>query len=91
MARDNRLYSGFMNHDYVLTFWIADDARRAKLVELCRGPWQGDEVTRDTWEVSTPLDPEHMEQAVVSLMGEGDRAAYYYLSDAKRIFRVVLR
>ena len=51
MPRDNRLYSGFVLHDYVLTFHVSDDERRAKLVELCKGPWLGDEVTPTTWEV----------------------------------------
>jgi hypothetical protein len=31
-----------------------------------------------------------MEQQILELLEEGDRAAYYYLSDSKRIFRVVL-
>jgi hypothetical protein len=90
MPRDNKLYSGFSNHDYILTFSIADAASRARLIELCRGPWQGDEVTADTWEVSNTLSPDEMERAILDLMGESDRAAYYYLSDTKRIFRVIL-
>ena len=90
MARDSKLYSGFMNHDYILTFSIQDQASRTKLVELCSGPWQGDEVTKDTWEISNPLSPDEMEKAILALMGDEDRATYYYLSDAKRIFRVIL-
>lgn len=90
MPRDTRLYSGFMNHDYVLTFSIADAKNRAKLVELCRGPWQGDEVTAHTWEVSNTLSPDQMESAILALLGDDDRAAYYYLSDSKRVFRVVI-
>jgi hypothetical protein len=90
MPRDAKLYSGFMNHDYVLTFSIRDPTSRSKLVELCKGPWQGDEVTRDTWEISNTLSPDDMERAVLELLGDEDRAAYYYLSDSKRIFRVVL-
>jgi hypothetical protein len=90
MPRDSKLYSGFMNHDYILTFTIQDDASRAKLVELCSGPWQGDEVTKDTWEISNRLSPDEMEKAILALMGDDDRATYYYLSDAKRIFRVIL-
>ena len=90
MARDNKLYSGFMNHDYVLCFHVKDAAARQKLVELCQGPWQGDEVTPDTWEISNTLSPDEMESAIVAILGEGDRAAYYYLSDTKRMFRVVL-
>jgi len=90
MPRDNKVYSGFMNHDYVLSFHIADADNRKKLLELCAGPWMGDEVTPDTWEISNSLSPDAMEQAIAELMGEGDRAAYYYLSDAKRLFRVVL-
>lgn len=90
MPRDNKLYSGFMNHDYILTFSIADQESRARLVALCVGPWQGDEVTANTWEVSNTLSPDQMERAILDLMGDEDRAAYYYLSDAKRMFRVIL-
>jgi hypothetical protein len=84
------LPSGFMNHDYVLTFSIADEANRAKLVALCEGPWQGDQVTASTWEISNDLSPDQMEKQVLALLADGDRAAYYYHSDTKRIFRVVL-
>jgi hypothetical protein len=90
MARDNKLYSGFVRHDYILTFSIEDAASRAKLVELCSGPWQGDEVTPSTWEISNTLSPDEMEATIGDLLGERDRAAYYYLSDSKRMFRVVL-
>jgi hypothetical protein len=90
MARDNRLYSGFVRHDYVLTFQVADPARRARLVELCAGPWQGDEVTPHTWEVSNTLSPDEMERALLDILDDGDRVVYYYLSDSKRIFRVLL-
>jgi hypothetical protein len=90
MPRDSKLYSGFMNHDYILTFTIQDETSRGKLVELCSGPWQGDEVTKDTWEISNTLSPDEMEKAILALMGDEDRATYYYLSDVKRIFRVIL-
>jgi hypothetical protein len=90
MARDNELHSGFMNHDYVLTFDIADVDKRERLVTLCEGDWQGDRVTPSTWEVSTKLSPDAIEKALLELLEEGDRAVYYYLSDSKRIFRVVL-
>jgi hypothetical protein len=90
MPRDNKLYSGFVRHDYILTFSLADDASRARLVELCKGPWQGDEVTPGTWEISNALSPDALESAVGELLGDHDRAAYYYLSDSKRMFRVVL-
>ena len=90
MARDNKLYSGFVRHDYILTFSVEDEANRARLVELCAGPWQGDEVTPHTWEISNTLSPDAMESAVAELLGDLDRAAYYYLSDSKRMFRVVL-
>jgi hypothetical protein len=90
MPRDNKLHSGFMNHDYILTFSIADSADRARLIELCRGPWQGDEVTDGTWEISNSLSPDQMERAILDLMGDTDRAVYYYLSDTKRMFRVML-
>lgn len=90
MPRDSKLYSGFMNHDYVLTFHVKDEQSRLALVELCRGPWQGDEITPETWEISNRLSPDEMESAIVALLGDDDRAAYYYLSDSKRVFRVVL-
>jgi len=90
MLRDNKLYSGFMNHDYILTFSIRSEANRARLVELCAGPWQGDEVTPTTWEVSNTLSPDQMERAILELMDEDDHVTYYYLSDSKRMFRVML-
>lgn len=90
MPRDNKLYSGFMNHDYILTFEIKDEGNRARLAGLCAGPWQGDQVTDFTWEVSNTLSPDQMERAILDLMDDGDRAAYYYLSDTKRMFRVIL-
>jgi hypothetical protein len=90
MARDNRLYSGFVLHDYVLTFHIQSPERRARLIELCAGPWQGDESTPTTWEVSNTLSPDEMERALLEILEEGDRVVYYYLSDSKRMFRVLL-
>lgn len=90
MPRDNKLYSGFMNHDYILTFSIQSEANRARLAELCAGPWQGDQVTPTTWEVSNTLSPDQMERSLLDLMEEGDRVTYYYLSDTKRMFRVML-
>jgi hypothetical protein len=90
MARDNELRSGFLAHDYVLTFEIADAERRTKLERLCEGDWLGDRVTAATWEVSTKLSPDAIEKALLDLLADGDRAVYYYLSDSKRIFRVVL-
>ncbi len=90
MTRDNKVYSGFVRHDYILTFSIEDEQSRARLLELCAGPWQGDEVTRDTWEISNALSPDEMETTIGELLGERDRAVYYYLSDSKRMFRVVL-
>ena len=90
MPRDNTLYNGFVLHDYILTFTIDEAANRDRLVDLCRGPWQGDEVTQTTWEVSNDLSPDEMERAILAVMGEGDRVVYYYLADAKRMFRVIL-
>jgi hypothetical protein len=90
MARDDELRSGFLNHDYLLTFEVKDAAQRAKLVALCEGDWMGDKVTEATWEVSTKLAPDAIEKTLLEILGEGDRAVYYYLSDSKRIFRVVL-
>jgi hypothetical protein len=90
MPRDDNLYSGFVRHDYILTFDIQHEASRGKLVELCRGPWLGDQVTSTTWEVSNTLSPEQMERAILDILEEGDRVVYYYLSDSKRMFRVIL-
>jgi hypothetical protein len=90
MARDNELRSGFMNHDYVLTFDIASEDSRDKLAMLCAADWQGDQVNPTTWEISNKLSPDALEKAILDLLGKGDRAVYYYLSDSKRIFRVVL-
>jgi hypothetical protein len=98
---DDRLLSGFMNHDYVVTFAMTDEARRARLLELCAGPWQGDEVVSGTWEISNDLSPDGMEKALLEIMGEGDRVAFYYLTtpmrsgfpggaETKRIYRVIL-
>jgi hypothetical protein len=99
--RDDRLLSGFMNQDYVITFEIADHAARQAMTKLCEDDWDGDAVTSTTWEISNELSPDQMETAVASHLSDGDRAAYYYLTpplssgiprvaDAKRIFRVVL-
>jgi len=101
MSEEDPVLSGFMNHDYILVFSVKDAAQRAELVALCSGPWQGDEITENTWEVSNELDPDAMESAVLELLSDGDRACYYYLTpplpsglprlaDSKRIFRVVI-
>ena len=90
MARDEELRSGFMNHDYILTFDVADAGARDKLTALCAEDWQGDRIGAATWEVSTQLSPDALEKAILALLKESDRAVYYYLSDSKRIFRVVL-
>ena len=101
IKRDERLLSGFLNHDYVVTFSISDVERRAQLIELCRGPWMGDPVTDTTWEVANDLGPDDLERALVAILGEDDKCAYYYLTPpmetgipgapaSKRIFRVVL-
>ena len=87
---DGPLPSGFMNHDYVLTFSIKNAVKAEKLIDLCKGPWQGEEVTAFTWEIANDLTPDQMERQILELLEDGDRAAYYYLSDTKRIFRVVL-
>jgi len=68
MKRDEGpLPSGFMNHDYVLTFSIKSAAGLEKLVSLCKGPWQGEEVTAFTWEISNDLNPEQMERQILEL------------------------
>jgi hypothetical protein len=101
MAQQERLISGFMNHDYVVTFAIADATKRQRFAALCAGAWQGDEVTETTWEISNDLSPDDMERTVLDLIDEGDRVAYYYLTppmpsgipgqpETKRIFRVVI-
>ena len=83
--------SGFLNHDYVLTFEIADAAKREELRAWCGSDLQGDEITGGTWEVSTKLNPHELERRLLTYLGDSDRAAYYYLSDTKRIFRVDLK
>jgi hypothetical protein len=90
MPKDDELRSGFMNHDYILTFDIADEDQREKLATLCATDWQGDRVNATTWEVSNKLSPDAIEKTILDILGEGDRAVYYYLSDTKRVFRVVL-
>lgn len=101
LMADDRLLSGFLNHDYMVTFSIADPVKRAQLVELCEDPWMGDEITATCWEISNDLNPAQLESAIVELLSEGDRVAYYYLTppmgsgipgvaDGKRIFRVVI-
>lgn len=90
VPRDARLSTGFMSRDYVLTFHVRDLAHHAALVTLCREAWQGDEVTPSTWELTTALSPHELESAILAHLDDDDHAAYYYLSDAKRIFRVVL-
>ena len=89
-ARDE-LLSGFVRTDFILTFAIAAEEARATLAELCATSWQGTRVTASTWEVTSALSPDALESAVVPLLSPGDLAVYYYLSDSKRIFRVVLR
>jgi hypothetical protein len=100
MAED-RLLSGFMNHDYVVTFHIADPQAHAQLTKRCEDDWDGDRITDHTWEISNDLSPDAMEAAIATHLSEGDQAAYYYLTppmstgiagapDAKRIFRVVI-
>lgn len=91
MTRDrDALLSGFVRTDFVLTFDIADAASRARLVALCEGEWQGTRITSLTWEVTSALSPDALEAALLPLLAAGDRAVYYYLSDSKRLFRVVL-
>ncbi|MBI2898016.1 MAG: hypothetical protein HYY06_30970 [Deltaproteobacteria bacterium] len=82
--------SGFLLHDYVLTFEIADPARGEGLRDLCKSELEGDEITSTTWEISTRLSPHELERKLESFLAEGDRAAYYYLTDTKRLFRVDL-
>jgi hypothetical protein len=83
--------SGFVRHDYILTFDVADLVRRDALRRWCKDELDGDEITGGTWEISTDLDPQDLERRLLGILAETDRAAYYYLADAKRIFRVDLR
>jgi len=80
-----------VRHDYILTFDVSDAERREALRAWCREELSGDEITTASWEVSTDLDPHELERRLLSFLAETDRAAYYYLSDSKRIFRVDLR
>jgi hypothetical protein len=81
---------GFVRHDYVLLFSVRDAERRARLESVCARDWEGDHVLDGAWEVSSTLGPDAFESALLDLLGEGDRAAFYYVSDSKRLFRVVL-
>jgi hypothetical protein len=90
VKRDDELLSGFVRTDFILTFAIASAEARAALTALCEGEWQGTRITDATWEVTSALSPDALESAIVPLLSTGDRAVYYYLSDSKRIFRVVL-
>ena len=84
------VWSGFVRTDFILTFDVKDASSRDRLVALCEGEWHGTRVTASTWEVTSALTPDAIETALVPLLAPGDRAVYYYLSDTKRIFRVVL-
>ena len=88
--RGEGVWSGFVRTDFILTFDVKDASSRDRLVALCEGEWQGTRVTASTWEVTSALTPDAIETALVPLLAPGDRAVYYYLSDTKRIFRVVL-
>lgn len=87
--------SGFVGNDYVFCFEVARDEVRARLEALCRGPWLGDEVLKNVWQIRKDMEPQEFEDELLAVLEPGDRAAYYYLSDLtnpKRIFRVdVLR
>ena len=88
--RGDGVWSGFVRTDFILTFEVQDAAVRDRVIALCEGEWQGTRVTASTWEVTSALPPDAIETALLSLLAPGDRAVYYYLSDTKRIFRVVL-
>jgi hypothetical protein len=90
VKRPGELTSGFVRTDFVLTFAVADDGARAKIVGLCASEWEGTRVTDTTWEVASTLSPDALEIAIAPLLSPGDRAVYYYLSDTKRLFRVVI-
>ena len=94
MARDNKLYSGFVRHDYILAFSIEDEEGEpgARLVEasLREAPGRGTRSRPRRGRISNTLSPDEMESTIAGLLGEHDRATYYYLSDSKRMFRVVL-
>jgi hypothetical protein len=84
------LTSGFVRLDFLLTFRVAEPVARARLAALCAGEWSGTQVGELTWELSTALAPDALEAALAPHLGPGDRAVYYYLSDSKRFFRVVV-
>jgi hypothetical protein len=90
VKRRDELTNGFIRGDFILTFAVADAAVHARLVALCEGEWQGTRVTDSTWEVASTLSPDALELAIAPLLSPGDRAVYYYLSDTKRLFRVVI-
>ena len=44
-------------------------------------------------DIAHPLNADtrlQMERAILDILEEGDRVVYYYLSDSKRMFRVIL-
>jgi hypothetical protein len=87
---EDELTSGFVRCDFVITVSVADEAARAKLRSLCEDEWEGTRVTDTTWEVRCSLSPDALELALAPLLEPGDRVACYYLSDTKRLFRVML-
>jgi hypothetical protein len=88
--RRDELTSGFVRLDFLLTFTVGADAARARLVSLCEEEWSGTRVGGATWEISSALSPAAFEEALAPHLGVGDTAVFYYLSDSKRLFRVVV-
>ena len=84
------LTSGFSRFDFLLTFAVADPSAREALATQCAREWGGTQVGDATWEITIPGSPESFEAALEPFLRTGDRAVFYYLSDAKRFFRVVV-
>ncbi len=82
---------GFFGGDYLVLFAVSDDARRETIRAMCEESWSGERVAGDAWEICNDLGPQDMEAALLALLAPGDRAVYYYLSESKRIFRVVVQ
>ena len=85
--------SGFARCDFLLSFRVADAKARAALTRLCEEEWNGARALEEggeTWELDTPLDPHALEEALAPHLAKGDRAVFYYVSSAKRLFRVVV-
>jgi hypothetical protein len=89
-GRAGEVTSGFVSFDYILTFTFAGAQSRDRLEALCKGEWSGTQVSAETWELETDLTPVEIEAVLAPLLGRGERAVFYYVTDAKRVFRVLV-